>query len=78
MLINIVIIIYNKRKMIKLNTRWQDVKEFFDWSVWRKEFKCWVVHGHCWDKTNSSRMSTGQMNRCKLCDKYDAGPDGWH
>lgn len=33
---------------------------------------------HIWDKTNSRRMMTQEMNTCIYCGKYEAGPDGWH
>ena len=46
--------------------------------TWWIHFKCWIVYGHNWDKTKSSRMATQEMNTCTLCGKYEAGPDGWH
>ena len=36
---------------------------------------CWLLYGHCWDKTDSRRPMSREMNRCKLCGKEVAGPE---
>lgn len=36
---------------------------------------CWLLYGHCWDKTDSRQPMSREMNRCKFCSKEIAGPD---
>lgn len=38
-------------------------------------FLCWLLYGHCWDKTNSRQPMSREMNRCKFCGKEVAGPE---
>ena len=61
-----------------MSSRWHDFKESIDTTIWRKEFKCWVVHGHVWDKTGTRMKATMTMNECRLCGKVEAGSDGWN
>lgn len=38
-------------------------------------FLCWLLYGHCWDKTDSRRPMSREMNRCKFCGIEVAGPE---
>jgi hypothetical protein len=40
-----------------------------------RPFWCWVLTGHCWDKTRSTHKAARMVNRCLICDTYTTGPD---
>lgn len=38
-------------------------------------FFCWLIFGHCWNKTYSRRPMSRAMNRCIFCGKEVVGPE---
>jgi hypothetical protein len=40
-----------------------------------KRFWCWILTGHIWNKTNSNKLMSREMNQCIYCLIIKAGPD---
>ena len=40
-----------------------------------RRFWCWFFVGHNWDKTDSNKMMSREMNRCTICGAYEPGSD---
>ena len=40
-----------------------------------RRFWCWLLTGHVWNKTGTSRPMGREMNTCVYCGLEEAGPD---
>ena len=40
-----------------------------------RRFWCWFFTGHYWDKTGTSQMMAGAMNKCHICGAIEPGPN---